>query len=135
VAGLLSAASVASAMSIFFFAITHGRGPALVAYVGASAGLLGLWVLVTAGVFVDRGMLQLAQTSAANRGLLVFLVEATFLLTYLIARGSRRSRLHSVEDLDAAVRQIAQREALLDEARRELDQALQVGGPGRFTDH
>ena len=36
--------------------------------------------------------------------------------------------------LEQAVRGVAQREALLAEARAELDRALKVGGPGRFTD-
>jgi serine/threonine-protein kinase len=39
-----------------------------------------------------------------------------------------------MEKLEAAARNIAQREALLFEARQELDRALKVGGPGRFTD-
>ena len=36
--------------------------------------------------------------------------------------------------LEQAVRGVAQREALLAEARAELDRALKIGGPGRFTD-
>ncbi|MGE5186629.1 MAG: serine/threonine-protein kinase, partial [Acidobacteriota bacterium] len=40
----------------------------------------------------------------------------------------------AVSSLEKAVRQVAQREALLAEARADLDRALKVGGPGRFTD-
>src|SRR5207248_2427417 len=36
--------------------------------------------------------------------------------------------------LEQAVRGNAQRDALLAEARAELDRALKIGGPGRYTD-
>jgi serine/threonine-protein kinase len=47
---------------------------------------------------------------------------------------SQRVTLEHVSKLEQAVRGVAQREALLAEARAELDRAIAVGGPGRFTD-
>jgi serine/threonine-protein kinase len=41
---------------------------------------------------------------------------------------------HAVAEFHYKTRELAQRDALLLEARRELDQALKVGGPGRFTE-
>jgi serine/threonine-protein kinase len=50
------------------------------------------------------------------------------------ARVSQRVTLDHVSKLEQAVRGVAQREALLAEARAELDRALKIGGPGRDTD-
>jgi len=61
------------------------------------------------------------------------LVQVVFLGTYLIARAHRRSQLTALSELEAAVRAIAQREALLEEAREELRRAV-GSGRGRFTD-
>jgi serine/threonine-protein kinase len=132
--GILSAASLATGMGIFFFALTQRQLPAVIGCGAASLGPIGLWALVGAGVLEDRGMIPLGEMELLNQIILLALVQLVFLVTYVIARGSRRSRLNATEELELAVRQIAQREALLDEARRELDRALEVGGPGRFTD-
>jgi serine/threonine-protein kinase len=53
--------------------------------------------------------------------------------TYAIARLSRRTVLAAVGELERAIRQIAVREALLFEARAELERALK-SGRGRFSD-
>jgi serine/threonine-protein kinase len=42
--------------------------------------------------------------------------------------------MKSIERFEEAVRDVAQREALLNEARQELERAAWVGGPGRFTE-
>jgi serine/threonine protein kinase len=49
-------------------------------------------------------------------------------------RRSRRVTLDAVERLERAVRQVSVREALLAEARQELDRQLRIGGPGRYTE-
>ncbi len=132
--GILSAASLATVMGIFFFALTHRLVVAVVAYAGASAGPVVLWLLIIGDVVDDRGVMKIESMDRVNQFVLVMLIQCVFAITFIIARGSRRSRLAATEELEQAVRQVAQREALLDEARRELDQALKVGGPGRFTD-
>src|SRR5205823_3948867 len=61
-------------------------------------------------------------------------VEFLYLVTFITARVSQRVTLDAMHKLETAVRGVAHREALLAEARAELDRALKVGGPGRFTD-
>ncbi len=61
------------------------------------------------------------------------LVQAVLLATYLIADASRRSSLLALTALEQATRAVAQREALLEEARAELRRAI-GSGRGRFTD-
>src|SRR4029077_13198070 len=65
---------------------------------------------------------------------LLAVIEFLYLITFVTARVSQRVTLGAVSSLEQAVRGVAQREALLAEARAELDRALKVGGPGRFTD-
>jgi len=47
----------------------------------------------------------------------------------------RVASLTSIDELQRATRLASQREALMDELRADLERALQVGGPGRYTDH
>nr|MDQ3333537.1 serine/threonine protein kinase [Myxococcota bacterium] len=53
---------------------------------------------------------------------------------FYTARVSQRVTLDAMSKLELAVRNVAQRDAMLAEARAELDRALKVGGPGRFTE-
>jgi hypothetical protein len=64
------------------------------------------------------------------------LAIAQFILaaTFLMARRVRRTTFGVIEQLERAVRTVAQREAPLDEGNRELDRALRIGGPGRYAD-
>jgi serine/threonine-protein kinase len=47
----------------------------------------------------------------------------------------RVASLTSIDELQRTTRLASQREALMDELRADLERALQVGGPGRYTDH
>ena len=62
------------------------------------------------------------------------MIEFLYFITFYTARVSQRVTLDTMHKLERAVRGVAQREALLAEARAELDRALVIGGPGRFTD-
>jgi serine/threonine-protein kinase len=61
-------------------------------------------------------------------------VLGTYVLAYVTARAFRQASLRSIESLARATRLASQREALMDELRLELERALRVGGPGRYTD-
>ena len=53
----------------------------------------------------------------------------------MLARTGRRASLSSIEALQEATRLAAQREEQVNELRQDLDRALKIGGPGRFTGH
>jgi eukaryotic-like serine/threonine-protein kinase len=61
-------------------------------------------------------------------------VLAAYWLAYYAARAFRVASLTSIDELQRATRLASQREALMDELRADLERALQVGGPGRYTD-
>ncbi len=61
-------------------------------------------------------------------------VVASFLaLTFWLARLSRAATLRAISQLETARRQLRQREALLDEARADLNHVLDAGRLGRYS--
>src|SRR6185295_9433202 len=64
----------------------------------------------------------------------ISVIEFLYFIAFFTARISQRVTLEAMTQLESAARSVAQRDALLAEARAELDRALKVGGPGRFTE-
>src|SRR5262249_34904188 len=95
---------------------------------------LALGLGVVTGVIVDRGIVNMGATRTIDQLGILGVIELLYFITFYTARVSQRVTLEAVSKLEQAVRGVAQREALLAEARAELDRALKVGGPGRFTD-
>jgi serine/threonine-protein kinase len=96
--------------------------------------LLALSVTLAVAPELDHGLI--APRGLGPRDLAVILAaeQLTLLATFLIARATRKATLEAIEHHDRLVRGIAQREALLREAREDLERALKFGGLGRFTD-
>ncbi len=131
------AASPAAAMlvyGIYFFSLgTNARITTLMYAIIASVhGALGLGI--AAGVLQDRGVLSMAGLRTLDQLAIISIYEALYLAAFLTARASQRVTLDAMTKLQRAARHVAQRDALLAEARAELDRALKIGGPGRFTD-
>jgi hypothetical protein len=63
------------------------------------------------------------------------LLQLVYLMCFLLARMTRQSSLRSIEQLQKVTRLAAQRDVQLAELRQDLDRALKIGGPGRFTTH
>jgi len=130
--GPYSAALVAVPIGIYMFAAGQNVVSAWIVISICTAPHAVLAILVAVGAlpglhFVQQGLSELEQ--------LFILVVAQFIFwsTFVLARRVRRNTLDVIAQLEHAVRSVAQREALLDEAKRELDRARQIGGPGRFT--
>ena len=119
---------------IYFFSLgSHPRMTTLM-YI-LVAGVHGtLILLVAAGVIADRGIVSLSGLRLIDQVGVLLVIEFLYFITFYTARRSQRVTLEHVSKLEQAVRGVAQREALLAEARAELDRALKVGGPGRFTE-
>src|SRR5690606_26109890 len=74
-----------------------------------------------------------ASLSTRDQIIVQALVQIVMLATIVTARVSRQTALKAVGELERAVRLAAHREALLLEAREELERALRQGR-GRFSD-
>jgi serine/threonine-protein kinase len=119
---------------IYFFSLGANRTitTSMYALVAVIHGALGLGIL--SGVLADHGVVQIGHLRTREQVAILCIIEALYFFAYFTARVSQRVTLDAMGKLEQAVRGNAQRDALLAEARAELDRALKIGGPGRFTD-
>ena len=131
--GCASPTAAMIAFGIYFFSLGSNAAITTGCYVLVAVihGALALGIM--GGVITDRGIVRMPAHAIDQLGVLLT-IEFIYFITFYTARVSQKVTLSHVEKLEKAVRDMAQREALLAEARAELDRALKVGGPGRFTD-
>ena len=132
--GAFSPACVVLPFGLYFFSSGQNFRATLFVYLACAGGYFALVFLVMAKLVPERGMVTGAHLSLLEQTIVLLLVEMTLLLTFVSSRASRTATLVAIERHDRVVRGLAQREALLREARQDLERALQVGGLGRFTD-
>src|SRR5262249_42530609 len=129
-----SPAPLATIMGVFFFGLQRSRRVATAVFLGTCATHAGAMLLETFGVLADHGVIDADAVPLRHRLVAIALVETVFVLTFLLARATQKAIVSSTRKLEASTHALAQRQALLDEARRELERVLEVGGPGRFTE-
>jgi serine/threonine-protein kinase len=118
---------------IYFFSLGANTRLTTAMYVVLALMHGALAAAIISGLLADRGIVHMpARTLDQIAAVLV--IEFLYFITFFTARVSQRVTLDVVSRLEQAVRGVAQREALLVEARAELDRALKVGGPGRFSE-
>jgi serine/threonine-protein kinase len=132
--GVFSPASNTVVLGLFFVGISRSSRMSLSLYVVVIIVHSSLAGAIIFGAVPDYGMVTAGAMTMAEQLMAQGLIHLVLLVTFLIARNTKRESARSLEDLDRAVREVAKREALLEEARHELDRAMQVGGPGRFTE-
>ncbi|MEO8706793.1 MAG: hypothetical protein ABI867_42595, partial [Kofleriaceae bacterium] len=131
------AASPVAAMlvyGIYFFALGSNVQLITAMYVMVAVlhGLLGLGIVF--GVLEDRGLVSMGGLRTIDQISLLSIIEFLYFIAFFTARVSQRVTLDAMTKLEQAAKTVAQRDALLAEARAELDRALKIGGPGRFSD-
>jgi eukaryotic-like serine/threonine-protein kinase len=132
--GTFSAAPVGLTLCIYFFCRTESLPAAILIYVIAAGSHLVASLLVIFGVFDEPGFYPVdrhASSQALITGQLI--LQMAYALCFWLARVTRRASLRSIEHLQRATRLAAQRDVQLNELRSDLDRALKIGGPGRFT--
>jgi hypothetical protein len=134
--GAFSAAPLAVALGLYFFCRTEHAGSAIAIYVLAAGGHGLEVVLVVTGVIDDPGFYPINQTASIEAQIAGQLnLQFAYALVFWLARITRKSSLRAIEQLQKATRLAAQRDVQVAELRRDLAKVLEVGGPGRFTDH
>jgi serine/threonine-protein kinase len=131
--GVFSPAPMVGTFGIYFLCLGRSMRVALWAYVGGALSHLVPAVLFALAVVPDPGLLR-PQATASDMLVAAAMVQVVFASTFALARGSQRATRDAVEKLHSALVQVQRREALLAEANLELDQALQAGHRGPFTD-
>ncbi len=136
--GIFSPAVVALPFGLYFFSAAQDFRATLLVFFGCAGSYLVLAVMLMTGVLADRGLVTPASGygsgAAIGQAVIVAMVETILVATFLIARATRDLTLLAIERHDRAQRGLLQREALLKEARLDLDRALRVGGLGRFSE-
>jgi hypothetical protein len=133
--GAFSPAPIMLVLGVYFTGMGSSAVLATAIYVTCAAAQAVVAGLVIAGQIRDTGIVRPADLSVENAIIVQVLVQIVLGATFFIARVSRRTALIAVTELEAAVRAVSQREALLDEARDELERALKSNrGRGRFSE-
>jgi len=132
--GVYSPAVIILPFGLYFFSIGRSFRATFSVYLVCAITYLALVVSIGAGLLRDAGIVRGDRLAHADRVSLGAIVELTLVATFLVARRMRHTTVRALELHDRAVRGLALRQALLEEARLDLQQALKSGGLGRFTD-
>src|ERR1019366_3329641 len=126
--GVFSPAVVALPFGLYFFSAAQDFRATLTVFLGCAIGYLALAVFVMTGAVADRGLIVPVGNGGAGgmvvQAVVVAMVETILFATLLIERSTRDLTLLAIERHDRAQRGLLQREALLKEARLDLDRAL-----------
>ena len=131
--GVFSPAAVAIAIAIYWLGLGISLGRALIAYVVAAGSHAAVAALVIAGAIEDPGFLRLTTVDPQVLAVVEFLLQVILAAAFVTARMSRKATLSAVRNYEQVARALGQRDALLQEARADLERALQLGGIGRFS--
>jgi len=132
--GICSPASAVMLFGIYFFSLGQFRTSALVLYLTGAVGHAVLATLIITQAVPELAVISSRQMPLREQLISQVTVQLLYACAYYYGRRSRRATVEAVERLDRAVRAVSTREALLAEVRQELDRALKVGGPGRYTE-
>jgi tRNA A-37 threonylcarbamoyl transferase component Bud32 len=134
--GAFSAAPLIVALGVLLFCRTEHRPSAIAVYLLAAGSHAVLAALMMAGTIGDPGFYPVrADCSIEARITGQVILQMAYAICFFLARMTRRSSLRAIDHLQRATRLAAQRDAQVAELRSDLDRALQIGGPGRFTGH
>ena len=134
--GYFSAAALIVMLGLCFFCRTESTGAAVAIYALAAGAHAVEAALVITGVIADPGFYPVKHDVSVVAQIVGHLiVQQGYATCFWLARLTRKASLRSIEQLQEATRLAAQREAQVDELRKDLNRALEIGGPGRFTGH
>jgi len=129
--GIFSAAAMALAIGVYFFAASQSRFAARLTY----ATVAVLYFLASAGLasdlIPDTALFPTSGVAPLTRWFQVLMSQVIFAVSFYLASSNRRILEGAIERVAAAGRQIRQRDAQLAEARHELDRALRAGNGRR----
>lgn len=132
--GVLSPAVAAIPFGLYFFGLSQSFRATLAIFSACAVIYLVAALTFSFGLVPDPGLISAAEVPLFSRLALVAFAEGIFFATYLLARLSRRATQEAIELHERAVRELAGREALLHEARLDLERVLRARGLGRFSD-
>ncbi len=134
--GIFSAAPLIVALGVFFFCRTEDRASAIGVYVVAAVLHAVHSVVVIAKILPDPGFSPVRASCSWEAQIAgQVILQQLYAGCFFLARITRKTSLKAIDQLQKATRLAAQRDAQVAELRQDLDRALMIGGPGRFTGH
>jgi serine/threonine-protein kinase len=130
--GILTSVAMSLPVIVFVLAQSDHAWHARVPYLLCAGGYFIVVVLTLTGVF-DESLVHVVLKRQRGILLLGLFGEAILAVAYVLGRRYRKETLNAMERLERARREILGRQALLDEARAELEEALGAGKVGRLT--
>jgi len=130
--GPFSGGTVVSVLALAVVGPSFSLRLGMIAYLAAAAAHAIGAGLILAG-YPDTGVIRGDHLGFGAQLVVSLLVQAILLMAFIFARTGRHSAEKRVTEVYAAVRVIAQREAVLAEARDDLRRALGEGREGLFT--
>ena len=132
--GVFSPAPAIAILGLSLLGLGSSPRLGLMTYLGCAAVQGALAALILTEILPDRGLIDAQSLGLGDAIALQILIQLLLAGGFAVARVTRVAALASAVDRDKIGRKLAQREALLLEARYELDRALQMGAPGRHSD-
>lgn len=132
--GAFSPFAALVSLAIYVYGLGASTGRALAVYLHLALGQAVLGALIITGAVADRGLVHADYLDPPGQVLVQLNIQVVFLLAFVLGRLSRRKTVAAIDTLEATVRAVALRDALLEEARQELERAAGLGEPGRFSE-
>jgi hypothetical protein len=132
--GVLSPAAAGMLFAIYFFSLGENISLVYGLYALGAGGHLVLAILVMSGAIPEMGVVRSGDIMLRDQIISHVVVQLLYVAALLFGRRSRRVTSEAVHRLEQAVRAVSVREALLAEARQELDRQMRIGGPGRYSE-
>ena len=134
--GVFTAAPLITMLGLYFFCRTENLAAAVALLVLSAGGHAVEAALIMAGVISDPGFYPTRSGTSVEAQIAgQSCILGGYLIGFVMARLGRRASLQAIDELQVATRLAAQREEQVQELRQDLDRALKIGGPGRFTGH
>jgi serine/threonine-protein kinase len=131
--GIFSAVQLFPVLALYFFSRRERFRSALAIYLVTAAGQAAIAAAVIAQLVPDLGLFE-PQLSVGTLVVGHLLIQVGDLAAFVLGWYSHRATRAAIEDMQNAMVLAAKREALLHEARQDLDRAMGVGNAGRYTD-
>ena len=132
--GTFSVAPALVVLGIYFFGRSQSRAGALFIYIFIAVAQATLATLILSEAITDPGLFPVGDEPFHVKLITQLLVQVVFVFAFVLSRSTRASTVKAIDQLQQAMRQVSQREAQLLEVRQDLDRALDVGGPGRYSE-
>jgi tRNA A-37 threonylcarbamoyl transferase component Bud32 len=133
--GVYSPAPVVSVVALYALALSGSFGWSFASYLTCALSHIALALAIREGWIADHAMIPAGVLEPRNQLFTMGCIQAVYALAFAQGRWSRAKTVKHLADLELAMRQVAERDALLAEVHRRMDAAAMPGQPGRFTGH